>query len=200
MKRKFLALLIALFMVATALSACGGDKGGKEADSGTTQNKSEDSSGSGKSEKKDNSADADADDDSEDDGDVDDDSDQGGGDDLLTALKERFTIGYVGVGDDDSEFYWAVDETVSEGLLFIVNADKTQSVTYIGAIEEEDGGWLRIKDESTGGEIKVQVEDVSDSDRKSIKLTTEDGSFAVLASAPADQVIDGAFEAEAEVK
>lgn len=197
MKRKFLALLIALFMVATALSACGGDKGGKEADSGTTQNKSEDSSGSGKSEKKDNSADADADDDSEDDGD---DSDQGGGDDLLTALKERFTIGYVGVGDDDSEFYWAVDETVSEGLLFIVNADKTQSVTYIGAIEEEDGGWLRIKDESTGGEIKVQVEDVSDSDRKSIKLTTEDGSFAVLASAPADQVIDGAFEAEAEVK
>lgn len=197
MKRKFLALLIALFMVATALSACGGDKGGKEADSGTTQNKSEDSSGSGKSEKKDNSADADADDDSEDDGD---DSDQGGGNDLLTALKERFTIGYVGVGDDDSEFYWAVDETVSEGLLFIVNADKTQSVTYIGAIEEEDGGWLRIKDESTGGEIKVQVEDVSDSDRKSIKLTTEDGSFAVLASAPADQVIDGAFEAEAEVK
>ena len=191
MKRKFLALLIALFMVATALSACGGDKGGKEADSGTTQNKSEDSSGSGKSEKKDNSADADADDDSEDDGD---DSDQGGGDDLLTALKERFTIGYVGVGDDDSEFYWAVDETVSEGLLFIVNADKTQSVTYIGAIEEEDGGWLRIKDESTGGEIKVQVEDVSDSDRKSIKLTTEDGSFAVLASAPADQVIDKMFE------
>ncbi len=197
MKRKFLALLIALFMVATALSACGGDKGGKEADSGTTQNKSEDSSGSGKSEKKDNSADADADDDSEDDGD---DSDQGGGNDLLTALKERFTIGYVGVGDDDSEFYWAVDESVSEGLLFIVNADKTQSVTYIGAIEEEDGGWLRIKDESTGGEVKVQVEDVSDSDRKAIKLTTEDGSFAVLASAPADQVIDGAFEAEAEVK
>ena len=198
MKRKFLALLIALFMVATALSACGGDKGGKEADGGATQSKSEDSSGSGKSEKKDNSADADED--SGDDSDAADDSEQSDGDDLLTALKERFTVGYVGVGDDDSEFYWAVDESVSEGLLFVVNADKTQSVTYIGAIEEEDGGWLRIKDESTGGEIKVQVEDVSDSDRKAIKLTTEDGSFAVLTSAPADQVIDGAFEAEAEVK
>ena len=190
MKKKFLALFVTLVMVSTALSACGGPKEKKEADNSAAQNKTEMSS-------TDNKTDAAADNNAADNSDAADNADAAdtaesvNADDLMTQLKERFTIGYCGVGDDDSELYWAVDEDVSSGMFLIVSPDKTQSISLVGMIEEVDDEWLKITDEQTGNEVTIKVQQIDDN---KIQLTKDDGSFAILQSVPADQVIDKMFE------
>lgn len=191
MKKKFLALFVTLVMVSTALCACGGPKEKKEADNSAAQNKTEMSSTDNKA------ADAATDNSAADNSDAADNADAAdtaesvNADDLMTQLKERFTIGYCGVGDDDSELYWAVDEDVSSGMFLIVSPDKTQSISMVGDILEVEDGWLKITDEQTGNEATVKVELIADNQ---IKLTKDDGSFAILQSVPADQVIDKMFE------
>lgn len=190
MKKKFLALFVTLVMVSTALSACGGSKDKKEADNSAAQNKTEMSSTDNKT---DAAADNNAADDSAaaDNADAADNSESVNADDLMTQLKERFTIGYCGAGDDDSELYWAVDENVSSGIFLIISPDKTQAISLVGNIEEVDGEWLKITDEQTGNEATIKVEQIADNQ---IQLTKDDGSFAILQSVPADQVIDKMFE------
>lgn len=190
MKKKFLALFVTLVMVSTALSACGGSKDKKEADNSAAQNKTEMSSTDNKSDA------APADNSAADKSDTADNSDAAdtadtSGDDLMAQLKERFTIGYCGAGDDDSELYWAVDENVSSGIFLIISPDKTQAISLVGNIEEVDGEWLKITDEQTGNEATIKVEQIADNQ---IQLTKDDGSFAILQSVPADQVIDKMFE------
>lgn len=190
MKKKFLALFVTLVMVSTALSACGGPKEKKEADNSAAQNKTEMSYTDNKTDAAaDNNA---ADNNAADTADTADTAESVNADDLMTQLKERFTIGYCGVGDDDSELYWAVDEDVSSGMFLIVSPDKTQTISLVGMIEEVDDEWLKITDEQTGNEATIKVEQIDDN---KIQLTTkDDGSFAILQSVPADQVIDKMFE------
>lgn len=191
MKKKFLALFVTLVMVSTALSACGGPKEKKEADNSAAQNKTEMSSTDNKA------ADAATDNSAADNSDAADNADAAdtaesvNADDLMTQLKERFTIGYCGVGDDDSELYWAVDDSVTSGMFLIVSPDKTQSISLVGMIEEVDDEWLKITDEQTGNEVTIKVQQIDDN---KIQLTKDDGSFAILQSVPADQVIDKMFE------
>lgn len=184
MKRKFLSLFIAVIMVATVLTACGGNKNKKEDQSNTKQSNSETDS-------KNNQSKTDSKDGNNG-------SAQMSKDKLVAELKQRFTLAYFGLADDNSEIYWAFAPGVKSGMILIVSADKSQSVFLIGSIEEVGTDSLKITDEKTGKELKVKVEKVSDKPEDGIKLTTENNRIAVLLPMPADKVIDKMFEAAGE--
>lgn len=193
MKRKFLSLFIAVIMVATVLTACGGNKNKKEDQSNTKQSNSETDS-------KNNQSKTDSKDGQSKTGSKDGDngSAQMSKDKLVAELKQRFTLAYFGLADDNSEIYWAFAPGVKSGMILIVSADKSQSVFLIGSIEEVGTDSLKITDEKTGKELKVKVEKVSDKPEDGIKLTTENNRIAVLLPMPADKVIDKMFEAAGE--
>lgn len=194
MKRKILSLFIAVIMVATVLTACGGNKNKKEDQSNTKQSNSETDSKNNQSNKTD-SKDGQSKTDSKD---GDNGSAQMSKDKLVAELKQRFTLAYFGLADDNSEIYWAFAPGVKSGMILIVSADKSQSVFLIGSIEEVGTDSLKITDEKTGKELKVKVEKVSDKPEDGIKLTTENNRIAVLLPMPADKVIDKMFEAAGE--
>lgn len=194
MKRKFLSLFIAVIMVATVLTACGGNKNKKEDQSNTKQSNSETDSKNNQSNKTD-SKDGQSKTGSKD---GDNGSAQMSKDKLVAELKQRFTLAYFGLADDNSEIYWAFAPGVKSGMILIVSADKSQSVFLIGSIEEVGTDSLKITDEKTGKELKVKVEKVSDKPEDGIKLTTENNRIAVLLPMPADKVIDKMFEAAGE--
>lgn len=193
MKRKILSLFIAVIMVATVLTACGGNKNKKEDQSNTKQSNSEIDS-------KNNQSKTDSKDGQSKTGSKDGDngSAQMSKDKLVAELKQRFTLAYFGLADDNSEIYWAFAPGVKSGMILIVSADKSQSVFLIGSIEEVGTDSLKITDEKTGKELKVKVEKVSDKPEDGIKLTTENNRIAVLLPMPADKVIDKMFEAAGE--
>lgn len=193
MKRKFLSLFIAVIMVATVLTACGGNKNKKEDQSNTKQSNSETDSKNNQS--KTDSKDGQSKTDSKDGNNG---SAQMSKDKLVAELKQRFTLAYFGLADDNSEIYWAFAPGVKSGMILIVSADKSQSVFLIGSIEEVGTDSLKITDEKTGKELKVKVEKVSDKPEDGIKLTTENNRIAVLLPMPADKVIDKMFEAAGE--
>lgn len=194
MKRKFLSLFIAVIMVATVLTACGGNKNKKEDQSNTKQSNSETDSKNNQSNKTD-SKDGQSKTGSKDGGNG---SAQMSKDELVAELKKRFTLAYFGLADDNSEIYWAFAPGVKSGMMLIVSADKSQSVFLIGSIEEVGTDSLKITDEKTGKELKVKAEKVSDKPEDGIKLTTENNSIAVLLPMPADKVIDKMFEVAGE--
>lgn len=194
MKRKFLSLFIAVIMVATVLTACGGNKNKKEDQNNTKQSNSGTDSKNNQSNKTD-SKDGQSKTDSKD---GDNGSAQMSKDKLVAELKQRFTLAYFGLADDNSEIYWAFAPGVKSGMILIVSADKSQSVFLIGSIEEVGADSLKITDEKTGKELKVKVEKVSDKPEDGIKLTTENNRIAVLLPMPADKVIDKMFEAAGE--
>ena len=193
MKRKILSLFIAVIMVATVLTACGGNKNKKEDQSNTKQSNSETDS-------KNNQSKTDSKDGQSKTGSKDGDngSAQMSKDKLVAELKQRFTLAYFGLADDNSEIYWAFAPGVKSGMILIVSADKSQSVFLIGSIEKVGTDSLKITDEKTGKELKVKVEKVSDKPEDGIKLTTENNRIAVLLPMPADKVIDKMFEAAGE--
>lgn len=194
MKRKILSLFIAVIMVATVLTACGGNKNKKEDQSNTKQSNSETDSKNNQSNKTD-SKDGQSKTGSKDGGNG---SAQMSKDELVAELKKRFTLAYFGLADDNSEIYWAFAPGVKSGMMLIVSADKSQSVFLIGSIEEVGTDSLKITDEKTGKELKVKAEKVSDKPEDGIKLTTENNSIAVLLPMPADKVIDKMFEVAGE--
>ena len=193
MKRKILSLFIAVIMVATVLTACGGNKNKKEDQSNTKQSNSETDS-------KNNQSKTDSKDGQSKTGSKDGDngSAQMSKDKLVAELKQRFTLAYFGLADDNSEIYWAFVPGVKSGMILIVSADKSQSVFLIGSIEEVGTDSLKITDEKTGKELKVKVEKVSDKPEDGIKLIIENNRIAVLLPMPADKVIDKMFEAAGE--
>ena len=176
MKRKFLSLFIAVIMVATVLTACGGNKNKKEDQSNTKQSNSETDSKNNQSNKTD-SKDGQSKTGSKD---GDNGSAQMSKDKLVAELKQRFTLAYFGLADDNSEIYWAFAPGVKSGMILIVSADKSQSVFLIGSIEEVGTDSLKITDEKTGKELKVKVEKISDKPEDGIKLTTENNHITVL--------------------
>ena len=126
MKRKILSLFIAVIMVATVLTACGGNKNKKEDQSNTKQSNSETDSKNNQS--KTDSKDGQSKIDSKDGNNG---SAQMSKDKLVAELKQRFTLAYFGLADDNSEIYWAFAPGVKSGMILIVSADKSQSVFLI---------------------------------------------------------------------
>lgn len=200
MKRKFLALIMVLVLVATVLSACGGEK--KKEESSEEQSNSETTSEGGESQESSENTEADESSNSEQpESESKEQGDSSGAVDtekVKAELKERFTLAYYGQGNEGEEFYWAFAPGVKSGMLLVVSADKSQSMFFIGSIEEVDTDWMIITDEKSGSQLKFKVEKVSDNPEDGIRLTSESNNQAVLVGMPADKIIDTMFEITAQ--
>ncbi len=170
---KVVALFLAVIMMSTGLSACGGDK--KESKP-TTQSKPADTN------KKEEKAAMPAE----------------SAEEPSTAdkLKSVLSIGYAGGDNHGTTIYWATDADVSFGVLLAVSADKSQKASFVGYIHE-DGTKLTITDDKTGNARTVDVQPIEADGQAGIQMTDEDGDVTALFSVPVDAVIDAMLEAEA---
>ena len=173
---KVVALFLAVIMMSTGLSACGGDK--KEEKKTTTQSKPADAS---KNETKEEKEVMPAESTEE--------------PNIADKLKSILSIGYAGADNHGTTIYWATDADVSFGVLLAVSADKSQKASFVGYIHE-DGTKLTITDDKTGNARTVDVQPIEADGQAGIQMTDEDGDITALFSVPVDAVIDAMFEAE----
>lgn len=175
---KVVALFLAVIMMSTGLSACGGDK--KEEKKTTTQSKPADTSKNEEKEEKEEAPVENTDEEPN----------------IVDKLKAILSIGYAGADNHGTTIYWATDADVSFGLLLAVSADQSQKISFVGYIQE-DGTKLTITDDKTGNARTVEVQPIEVDGQAGIQMTDEDGDITALFPVPVDQVIDAMFEAEA---
>ncbi len=175
---KVVALFLAVIMMSTGLSACGGDK--KEEKKTTTQSKPADTSKNEEKEEKEVAPVENTDEEPN----------------IVDKLKAILSIGYAGADNLGTTIYWATDADVSFGLLLAVSADQSQKISFVGYIQE-DGTKLTITDDKTGNARTVEVQPIEVDGQAGIQMTDEDGDITALFPVPVDQVIDAMFEAEA---
>ena len=173
---KVVALFLALIMISTSLSACGGDNKKEEKSAAQTQNANE------KEEKEEKEEEKSAENTEE--------------PSTADKLKSILSIGYAGADNHGTTIYWATDADVSFGVLLAVSADKSQKISFVGYIQE-DGTKLTITDDKTGNARTVEVQPIEADGQAGIQMTDEDGDITALFSVPVDQVIDAMLEAEA---
>ena len=211
-KTKVLALFLAIAMIGTGLSACGGKKDEKPA----SQNKT--SSTAVQSKTTDKTADKTADKKEETPSVA---SSSTGAEDKSSStavssagtseqqtentttetaekLKQILTIGYVGTDTHGSTVYWALSEKADSGLLLVVSADGANKISFVGDIISE-GSKMTITDDSSGRYTTVDVQQITtDEGEAGIQLTDEEGDKTVLFPIEADKVIDAMFAADAQ--
>lgn len=174
---KVVALFLAVIMMSTGLSACGGDK--KEEKKTTTQSKPADTSKNETKEEKEAMPAESTEEPS-----------------IADKLKSILSIGYAGADNHGTTIYWATDADVSFGLLLAVSADQSQKISFVGYIQE-DGTKLTITDDKTGNARTVDVQPIEMDGQAGLQMTDEDGDITALFPVPVDQVIDAMFAAEA---
>ena len=179
---KVVALFLAVIMMSTGLSACGGDK--KEEKKTTTQSKPADTSKNEEKEEKNEENEAAPAENTDEEPNI------------VDKLKAILSIGYAGADNLGTTIYWATDADVSFGLLLAVSADQSQKISFVGYIQE-DGTKLTITDDKTGNARTVEVQPIEVDGQAGIQMTDEDGDITALFPVPVDQVIDAMFEAEA---
>lgn len=180
---KVLALILAVIMISTGLSACGGDKKEEKATTAQKQNtdtkKEEEAENTEKNTEKNTEETAEG--------------------STADQLKKVLSIGYVGVDNEKNTIYWATDADVNFGALLVVSADNSQKISFVGYIESGEDNQLTITDDKTGNAKTFAVEPIEASDgQKGIQLTSDDGLLVALFSVDVNTVIDAMLAAEAQ--
>ncbi len=176
---KVLALILAVIMISTGLSACGGDK--KEEKATTAQKQNTDTKKEEEAENTEKNTEETA---------------EGS---TADQLKKVLSIGYVGVDNEKNTIYWATDADVNFGALLVVSADNSQKISFVGYIESGEDNQLTITDDKTGNAKTFAVEPIEASDgQKGIQLTSDDGLLVALFSVDVNTVIDAMLAAEAQ--
>lgn len=175
---KVLALILAVIMISTGLSACGGDK--KEEKATTAQKQNTDTK---KEEEAEN---------------TEENTEETTEGSTADQLKKVLSIGYVGVDNEKNTIYWATDADVNFGALLVVSADNSQKISFVGYIESGEGNQLTITDDKTGNAKTFAVEPIEDDGQKGIQLTSDDGLLVALFSVDVNTVIDAMLAAEAQ--
>lgn len=207
-KTKVLALFLAIAMIGTGLSACGGKKDEKPAAQSKTsstavQSKTADkttdkkeetpsvaSSSTGAEDKSSSTAVSSAG--------TSEQQTENTTTETAEKLKQILTIGYVGTDTHGSTVYWALSEKADSGLLLVVSADGANKISFVGDIISE-GSKMTITDDSSGRSTTVDVQQITtDEGEAGIQLTDEEGDKTVLFPIEADKVIDAMFAADAQ--
>ena len=116
MKKKLLALLMTVAM-AMSLVACGGEDSSTTKDNAVVENEQNDNAAT------DNAA-----------------------ADEAAALAEIFTLGFVGMDENENTYYFVCDEEIISAGLVILSADGTQNLMCIGDVVENSDGSLTLTD------------------------------------------------------
>ena len=203
-KTKVLALFLAITMIGTGLSACGGKKDEKPAaqsktSSAAVQSKTDDkkdetpsatSSSTGTEDKSSSAAVSSAG--------TSEQQTENTTAETVEKLKQILTIGYAGTDTHGSTIYWALSAKADFGVLLVVSADEANKVSFVGNIISE-GSKMTITDESSGRTTTVDVQQITtDEGEAGIQLTDEEGDKTVLFPVEADKVIDAMFAADAQ--
>lgn len=207
-KTKVLALFLAIAMIGTGLSACGGKKDEKPAAQSKTsstavQSKTTDKTADKKEETPSVTSSSTDTEDKSSSAAV---SSAGTGEqqtenttaETAEKLKQILTIGYVGTDTHGSTVYWALSAKADFGVLLVVSADEANKISFVGNIISEDSK-MTITDESSGRTTTVDVQQITtDEGEAGIQLTDEEGDKTVLFPIEADKVIDAMFAADAQ--
>ncbi|MCR4746746.1 MAG: hypothetical protein K5894_16135 [Lachnospiraceae bacterium] len=116
-------------------------------------------------------------------------------DEVIAALKEVLTIGYVGASTGDEEIYFASDDDVNKGILGIVDSNG-EAMFLAGDIEEDADKNLTITDSESGDSLTFSiVRETDDEGEDYLHLTVlSNGAEAALYNVPAENVIDAMAE------
>lgn len=207
-KTKVLALFLAVTMIGTGLSACGGKKDEKPASQNKTsstavQSKTADkttdkkeetpsvtSSSTGTEDKSSSAAVSSAG--------TSEQQTENTTAETAEKLKQILTIGYAGTDTHGSTVYWALSAKADFGVLLVVSADEANKVSFVGNIVSE-GSKMTITDESSGRATTVDVQQITtDEGEAGIQLTDEEGDKTVLFPLEAGTIIDAMFAADAQ--
>lgn len=203
-KTKVLALFLAIAMIGTGLSACGGKKDEKpasqsKASSTAVQSKTADkkeetpsvtSSSTGTEDKSSSAAVSSAG--------TSEQQTENTTTETAEKLKQILTIGYAGTDTHGSTVYWALSAKADFGVLLVVSADEANKISFVGNIISE-GSKMTITDESSGRATTVDVQQITtDEGEAGIQLTDEEGDKTVLFPVEAGTIIDAMFAADAQ--
>ena len=207
-KTKVLALFLAIAMIGTGLSACGGKKDEKPAAQSKTsstavQSKTADkttdkkeetpsvtSSSTGTEDKSSSAAVSSAG--------TSEQQTENTTTETAEKLKQILTIGYAGTDTHGSTVYWALSAKADFGVLLVVSADEANKISFVGNIISE-GSKMTITDESSGRSTTVDVQQITtDEGEAGIQLTDEEGDKTVLFPVEAGTIIDAMFAADAQ--
>ena len=207
-KTKVLALFLAVTMIGTGLSACGGKKDEKPATQSKTsstavQSKTTDKTADKKEETPSVTSSSTSTEDKSSSTAV---SSAGTSEqqtentttETAEKLKQILTIGYAGTDTHGSTVYWALSAKADFGVLLVVSADEANKISFVGNIISE-GSNMTITDESSGRTTTVDVQQITtDEGEAGIQLTDEEGDKTVLFPVEAGTIIDAMFAADAQ--
>ena len=211
-KTKVLALFLAITMIGTGLSACGGKKDEKPATQSKTsstavQSKTTDKTTDKTADKNEGtpsvtSSSADTEDKSSSaavsSAGTSEQQTENTTTETAEKLKQILTIGYAGTDSHGSTVYWALSAKADFGVLLVVSADEANKISFVGNIISEDSK-MTITDESSGRATTVDVQQITtDEGEAGIQLTDEEGDKTVLFPVEAGTIIDAMFAADAQ--